>query len=248
MANPVSYRSKLINAVYYIKYNAENDSAEGLTGEHGITNAKFIRDYLLTLGWRKAQIVGAVCSAQRWASMNPAKGFPDATTGGFWNKSTQALRNVWRSHYGTATYGYGDAPLLLLTGHVNEGSGFNCPYAPNMTWQGFIRGRISSGWAFYYFWHGYVMSGLTSVSELDHQYAGAQGRYWERILFGTGDDDPDPDPDNPPTPDPDEPDDPDFPYNPTPNTELERIIINLLLGGHCAKANKTPHYLRGDWT
>lgn len=257
MANAVAYKSKLTGGTYYIKYNPDNQSAEGLTGNYGITNAKYIRDFLLSLGWRKAQIVAAVAAAQRYAFLNPAKGFgePDATTGGFWNKRTDALYRVWSSHYGTEKVGYGDASLLLLQGHASENSGFNNPYHPTLNFRGFIRGRIGVALACQYFWNGYVYSGITSIGELDIQYARQQGNYWERILFGTESEKPDnPDPpDDPTIPDDDDPDpdpDPDYPYDPTPDNGVREELLRFLIIGTCGMiaGRSKPTYLRGDCT
>lgn len=236
-ARIVTYKSKLINSYYYINYNPDNDSSEGLTGDAGIANAKFIRDVLLSFGWRPNQIVGAVCSAQRWAAMNPAKGFPYATTGGFFGKSTQALQNVWRSRFGTAHYGYGDAPLMLIQGQVAENSGFNYPYGDGLTWVGYLAGNYTVGEMFDYFWSGYVKG-----SRLDADFAQAQGRYWYRILFGA-DGDGEGNPSLPPTGNPEG-------EKARKEWIEENVVFPLLIFGKCGiiGSRSRRSYLRGDCT
>lgn len=239
-AQIVSYKSRIINDYYYIHYNPDNDSNEPLTGNQGIANGKFIRDVLLSYGWRPNQIVGAVCSAQRWAFMNPAKGFPMATTGGFFNRSTQALQNVWHSRFGTEKYGYGDAPLMLIQGQVAENSGFNYPYGDGLTWVGYLAGNYKVGEMFEYFWVGYC-SGQT----LDPDFAAAQGRYWRRILFGV-DDEGEGNPDTPPTGNPEG-------EEAHKDWIKKHIVVPFLIFGRCGNigcgsGSRRKTYLRGDCT
>lgn len=238
----VTYHSRLTGAYYYINYNAANASNEPVTGSNGIANAGMIRDYLRNvLGWKPNQVVGAVASAHWWASMNPAKGFgnPNATTGGYWNKSTQALMNVWRASYGNEQYQYGDAPLMLLRGHVAENAGFRYVMGDGLTWVGYLNGNYTVGDCFKYFYHGYVFPDIDRLL-IDEEVMKQQARYWYRVLYngqGDGDDNPD----IPPVPLPEEDKaKKDFIFN--------HVILPLIFGGKCGNIKTGKHYLRGDCT
>ena len=242
----ITYHSRLTGAYYYINYNKDNASNEPVTGKEGIANAGMIRDYLRNvLGWRPNQVVGAVASAHWYARMNPAKGFgvPDATMGGYWQKDTRALYNVWRSAYGDDKYQYGDAPLMLMRGHVAENAGFNYTGirgdAP-LTFRSYLAtSNMTVGDAFFYFYHGYVFSGITSMLITEEQ-CNQQARYWYGVLYN-GQDDGEGDPDLPPAPLPEEGD-------AKKDYIWKHVVIPLIFSGKCANISGRKTYLRGDCT
>ena len=244
----VNYAGRLLQGrVGCIAYDKDTASNVPLTGDRGLNNAYYIRDYLLSRGWKPNQIVGAVAGAQEWGLMNPARGFgvPDATTGGFWNKNTITLRNVWRSSYGTEKYNYIDPPLMLMNGHVAENSGFNYTGilgdAP-MTFRSYLSDNaMTVGDCVFYFYHGYVHSGTTSQF-LTVDYCMVQGRYWYRVLFNT-------DPSNP-----DGEGNPDVPpiIDPELLKKIKRLfIIKVIIVPCCCGImgnGRKRIYLRGDST
>lgn len=244
-----NYAGKLLRGRYgCIAYDKDTASNVPLTGDRGLNNAYYIRDYLLSRGWKPNQIVGAVASAQQWGLMNPARGFgvPDATTGGFWNKNIITLRNVWRSAYGFTKYNYIDPPLMLMNGHVAENSGFNYTGIlgdASMTFRSYLTDNmLTVGECFFYFYHGYVHSGTTSQL-LSVSYCESQGRYWYRVLFNTDPSNPDGegDPDVPPSTDPSI-------IETIKRLFFFRFFVFTLSGCGIMSSSRKRTYLRGDTT